>query len=36
VLEKVSLSADVLFDFGKADLKPEGKQKLDELAGPDL
>ena len=33
VLEKVSLSADVLFDFGKAELKPEGQQKLDELAG---
>jgi len=33
VLEKVSLSADVLFEFAKADLKPEGKQKLDELAG---
>src|SRR5678809_1746334 len=26
VLERVSLSTDVLFDFGKADLKPEGKQ----------
>ena len=33
VLEKVTLSTDVLFDFAKADLKPEGKQKLDELAG---
>jgi OOP family OmpA-OmpF porin len=33
VLEKVSLSTDVLFDFGKASLKPEGQQKLDELAG---
>src|SRR5262249_41417566 len=33
VLEKVSLSTDVLFDFAKADLKPAGKQKLDELAG---
>jgi OOP family OmpA-OmpF porin len=33
VLEKVSLSADVLFDFGKADLKDAGKEKLDELAG---
>jgi OOP family OmpA-OmpF porin len=33
VLEKVSLSADVLFDFGKTELKPEGQQKLDELAG---
>ena len=33
VLEKVSLSTDVLFEFGKADLKDAGKQKLDELAG---
>lgn len=33
VLEKISLSTDVLFDFGKADLKDSGKQKLDELAG---
>ena len=33
VLERVSLSTDVLFDFAKAQLKPEGKQKLDELAG---
>jgi len=33
VLEKVSLSTDVLFDFAKAELKPEGQQKLDELAG---
>jgi OOP family OmpA-OmpF porin len=33
VLEKVSLSADVLLDFGKADLKDAGKEKLDELAG---
>src|SRR6185295_5336557 len=33
VLEKVSLSTDVLFDFGKADLKDAGKEKLDELAG---
>ena len=33
VLEKVSLSTDVLFDFGRAQLKPEGQQKLDELAG---
>lgn len=30
--EKVKLSADTLFDFDKATLKPEGKQKLDELA----
>jgi len=33
VLEKVTLSSDVLFEFGKAALRPEGKQKLDELAG---
>jgi OOP family OmpA-OmpF porin len=33
VLEKISLSADVLFDFGKAELKGSGKEKLDELAG---
>jgi OOP family OmpA-OmpF porin len=33
MLEKVSLSTDVLFDFGKAELKDPGKQKLDELAG---
>jgi OOP family OmpA-OmpF porin len=30
--EKVTLSADVLFDFGKATLKDAGKAKLDELA----
>lgn len=29
---KVSLSADALFDFDKATLKPAGKAKLDELA----
>jgi OmpA-OmpF porin, OOP family len=33
VIEKVSLSSDVLFEFGKATLRDEGKQKLDELAG---
>lgn len=33
VLERVSLSTDVLFDFGKAELKDSGKEKLDELAG---
>ncbi len=33
VLEKVTLSSDVLFEFGKASLRPEGQQKLDELAG---
>jgi OOP family OmpA-OmpF porin len=30
--EKVTLSADVLFDFNKATLKDAGQQKLDELA----
>jgi OOP family OmpA-OmpF porin len=29
--EKVSLSADQLFDFDKANLKPDGKQALDDL-----
>lgn len=29
--EKVSLSADELFDFDKAVLRPKGKEKLDEL-----
>ena len=33
VLEKVTLSSDVLFEFGKASLRPEGQQKLDDLAG---
>jgi len=28
----VKLSADTLFDFDKAVLKPEGRSKLDELA----
>jgi OOP family OmpA-OmpF porin len=32
VIQKVSLSTDVLFDFNKAELKDAGKQKLDELA----
>ncbi len=31
--EKVTYSADALFDFDKAVLKPEGKAKLDDLAG---
>jgi OOP family OmpA-OmpF porin len=29
--EKVTLAADVLFDFDKSVLKPEGKAKLDDL-----
>jgi len=33
VLEKVTLSTDVLFEFGSATLKEAGKQNLDELAG---
>jgi OOP family OmpA-OmpF porin len=31
--QKVTLAADALFDFNKADLRPEGKSKLDKLAG---
>lgn len=30
--EKVSFAADAFFDTGKADLKPEGKAKLEKLA----
>jgi OOP family OmpA-OmpF porin len=33
VLEKVSLSTDVLFEFNSANLRDGGKEKLDELAG---
>ena len=29
--EKISISADQLFDFDRADLKPKGKQSLDDL-----
>ena len=32
VAQKIKLSADALFDFDKAVLKPTGKQMLDELA----
>ena len=32
VLEKITLNTDVLFEFNKADLRPEGQAKLDELA----
>jgi OOP family OmpA-OmpF porin len=32
VIEKISLSTDVLFGFNKAELTPAGEQKLDELA----
>src|SRR5206468_11823707 len=30
--EKITFAADVLFDFDKAVIKPEGKSKLDDLA----
>jgi len=33
VAEKVTFAADVLFDFDKSVIKPEGRSKLDELAG---
>lgn len=33
VTQKITLSADVLFDFDRYALKPEGKAKLDELVG---
>jgi len=33
VTQKVTLSADVLFDFDRYALKPEGKAKLDDLVG---
>ena len=29
--KKISLAADTYFDFDKATLKPEGKQKIDEI-----
>jgi OOP family OmpA-OmpF porin len=32
VIEKLTLSSDVLFEFNKADLLPGGQRKLDELA----
>jgi OmpA-OmpF porin, OOP family len=32
VAEKVTFAADVLFDFDKSDIKPEGRSKLDDLA----
>jgi OmpA-OmpF porin, OOP family len=31
VIQKVTLSTDVLFDFGKAELKDSGKARLDQL-----
>lgn len=30
--QKITLAADALFDFNKADLRPEGKAKLDDVA----
>lgn len=33
VAEKVTFATDVLFDFDKATLKPDGRSKLDDLAG---
>ena len=33
VIQKLTLSTDVLFDFGKAELKDSGKARLDQLAG---
>jgi len=32
VIQKLTLSTDVLFDFGKAELKDSGKARLDQLA----
>jgi len=32
VAEKVTFAADVLFDFDKSVIKPEGKAKLDDLS----
>jgi OOP family OmpA-OmpF porin len=32
VIEKITLSTDVLFEFNKAELRPAGQQRLDELA----
>ena len=33
VAEKVTFASDVLFDFDKAVIRPDGQTKLDELAG---
>ena len=32
VIEQISLSSDVLFEFNRAELRPAGQQKLDEIA----
>lgn len=34
--ERVRLAADFLFDFNKAELRPEGKKQLDEIAAKAL
>jgi OmpA-OmpF porin, OOP family len=33
VMRKVTLSAETLFDFDKSVIKPQGRRRLDELAG---
>jgi len=33
IIEQISLSSDVLFAFDKAELRPEGQKKIDEIAG---
>jgi OOP family OmpA-OmpF porin len=33
VAEKITFATDVLFDFDKSEVKPEGRSKLDDLAG---
>jgi OOP family OmpA-OmpF porin len=33
VAEKVTFAADVLFDFDKSVIKPEGRSKLDDISG---
>jgi OmpA-OmpF porin, OOP family len=32
IIEQISLSSDVLFEFDKAELRPTGQQKLDEIS----
>jgi len=32
IIEQISLSSDVLFEFDKAQLRPDGQKKLDEVA----
>ncbi|HJY79084.1 MAG TPA: OmpA family protein [Burkholderiales bacterium] len=33
LIEQISLSSDVLFSFDKAELRPEGQKKIDEITG---